>query len=145
MGVLLRVCHRGMACWVFVVLGIMGCGDNGAKVAVTPPDAFPFVQCKVVMAGQDVAGAIVTLHADGARDQKIVSAYDSENDCYRFVTNVDGKKMAGVPEGEYKVAVKSGKGSKTRIPEKYADPKSSGLTAKVVKGENFLPPFELTR
>lgn len=126
-----------------MAVSLLGCG-GGTKVAeIKEPEAFPFVQCKVVMAGQDVAGAVVTFHGEGAKDQKIVGAFDSENDVYRFVTNTDGKKMAGVPEGDYKVSVKPGRGTKAKIPAKYGDPGSSGLTAKVTKGENFLPPFEL--
>lgn len=134
---------RKLAFCGLVAAVLAGCG-KGEKVApIVQVDSFPFVQCKVVMGGKDVAGAIVTFHGEGAKE-KIVSAFDSENDVYRFVTSVDGKKKAGVPEGNYKVSVKPGKGSKTKIPEKYGDPKSSGLAAKIVKGENFLPPFELT-
>lgn len=126
-----------------LAVSLLGCG-SGAKVAeIKEPEAFPFVQCKVVMSGQDIPGAVVTFHGEGAKDQKIVGAFDSENDVYRFVTSTDGKKLAGVPEGEYKVSVKPGRGTKAKIPAKYGDPGSSGLTAKVTKGENFLPPFEL--
>jgi hypothetical protein len=142
MSVFMQVQLQRLAFFGSVVAALAGCGS--APAAPPEPDAFPFVQCKVVMGGKDVAGAIVTFHGEGAQDQKIVSAYDSDNDCYRFTTSVDGEKKAGVPEGEYKVTVKPGRGTKAKIPGKYTDPKSSGLTAKVAKGTNFLPPFELT-
>jgi hypothetical protein len=134
---------RKLAFCGLVAAVLVGCGKGEKAAPIVAVDAFPFVQCKVVMGGKDVAGAIVTFHREGDKE-KIVGAFDSESDVYRFVTSIDGKKKAGVPEGDYNVSVKPGKGSKTKIPEKYADPKRSGLAAKVVKGENFLPPFELT-
>ncbi|MGQ0636810.1 MAG: hypothetical protein ACT4QC_19550 [Planctomycetaceae bacterium] len=117
-----------------------GCGP--APVVFEDPEAYPFVQCSVKMGGKDVEGALVTFHGEGK--EKIVSAYDDETKAYRFITSVDHKKMAGVPVGEYKVSVKPGRGSKAKIPEKYQSPQSSGLTAKVAEGKNFLPAFELT-
>jgi hypothetical protein len=132
---------RTLALCAAFATALAGCG--GAGEVVTDPDALPFVQCKVVLAGQDVAGAVVTFHADGEFNRRIVSAFDSENDCYRFITTVADKRTGGVPEGEYRVSVKPGRGTRARIPGRYADPKTSGLTARIVAGNNFLPPFEL--
>jgi hypothetical protein len=121
---------------------LSGCG--GADAVAPEPKSLPFVQCKVVLAGSDVAGAIVTLHAEGELNRTILGAFDSENDCYRFITNADGKMMPGVPKGRYKATVKPGRGTRMRIPARYADPKSSNLTIHVAEGINFLPPLELS-
>jgi len=64
------------------------------------PDALPFVQCKVEMNGALVPNAIIELHTEGIKGQNIVGMYDSEYDCYRFVTAQGDTKKAGVPEGE---------------------------------------------
>lgn len=122
-------------------MALAGCG--GEAETATDLDALPFVQCKVVMAGKDIAGALVAFHTESAPNRRIVGVFDPENDCYRFITTVDGKRTAGVPEGEYRVTVKPGRGTRTPISSRYADPKRSELTARIVAGINFLPPFEL--
>jgi hypothetical protein len=113
------------------------------------PNALPFVQCKVKLGGKDVAGAIVTLQpkdgaAQDAKGPRVMSHFDSENDCYRFTTKEGGQEKSGVPEGSYVVAVTAGRGSKTVIPAKYAKAATSGLTLDVKKGDGQFPTLELT-
>jgi hypothetical protein len=74
-----------------------------------------------------------------------VSTYDSDIETYRFVTTIDGKPRGGVPAGEYVVTVKSAPKSKIRIPDKYANPKTSGLTVKIEPGKNFLKPITMDK
>jgi len=96
------------------------------------------------MAGEPVEGAIVTLHATDGQFVDVISNYDSENNCYRFITAAAGVKKGGVPVGKYTVSVKPGPRCNRRIPAKFADPAKSGLEAEINSGENFLPAFELT-
>ena len=108
------------------------------------PDALPFVQCKVEMNGALVPNAIIELHTEGIKGQNIVGMYDSEYDCYRFVTAQGDTKKAGVPEGEYVVTVKLASKGNLQIPAKYKNPSTSGLTIEVVEGDNFLEPISLS-
>ena len=130
-----------LACCGAVLIVLAGCSKT---VAIKEPDAFPFVQCKVQMAGNDVEGAIVQFHAKDSKSIEILGVYDSESNYYRFVTKDGSIKMAGVPDGDYAVTVKPGRQTKVKIPAKYADAAKSGLTAHIEPGKNFLPPFELT-
>jgi hypothetical protein len=131
-----------LTCCGAVLAALVGCG--GGKVVVEDPNALPFVQCKVQMGGKDVEEAIVAFHVAGDKSREIIGNYDSESNCYRFITKDGGTKKGGVPEGEYTVTVKPGPRTKMKIPAKYADPAKSDMKAQVKKGKNFLPTFELT-
>ena len=128
----------------FVLASLVGCGP-GAKIVPPDPDELPFVQCRVELAGEEIAGAQIALHSDAKPDLKIASTYDSDIETYRFITTTDGKKRGGVPAGEYKVTVKAGPKAKTPIPAKYADAKTSGLTVTIVEGKNLLKPIQMDK
>jgi hypothetical protein len=130
---------------------LAGCSRGSkAPVAELDPDALPKVSCNVLLGGEDVKDVVVELReqskdappAKGA--PRFLSRYDDEGGCYSFYTLQGKEKKWGVPEGEYSVLVKPVPGSKTRVPAKYADPKTSQLTAEIHAGINALPPFELT-
>ncbi|MFO1092657.1 MAG: hypothetical protein U0992_04985 [Planctomycetaceae bacterium] len=139
----MNVCVGKLAGWGLLICLAAGCGGSDAPKIETP-DAFPFVQAKVEMDGKIVENAIVTLQDEKNKERKIVGAFDSESDCYRFVTTEGKTKKAGVPEGTYKVVVKPGRSTRVKIPPKYGKPDTSDLTASIQPGENFLPAFQLT-
>lgn len=128
--------------WTFFLATAVGC-SRGPVIEVDP-DALPFVQCKFQISGKDIEDGIVSFHDPASPSLKIIGNYDSETDTYRFVTKEGNTKRGGVPQGEYKVTIKPGRGTKVKIPAKYADPAKSDLKAEIAPGSNFLPPFELT-
>jgi len=126
------------------MLGILsGCGE-GSPPPVDEPEAYPFVQVQVKLDGKLVDNAFVTLHGAGDKSRRIVGAFDSDCDCYRFVTTEGKDKKAGVPEGEYSVAIRPGQATHVKVPSKYTKPDTSGLTVSIHDGENMLEPLELT-
>ncbi len=142
--------HR-LAYTAAVLIIVAGCSGR-AKVPVPEldPNALPQVSCQVLLGGEKVKDAIVELRgqskdATKANDaSKILSRYDDEGECYSFFTMQGKDKKWGVPEGDYAVTVRPARGSKTRIPTKYADPKTSRLTAEIHAGTNSSLSFELT-
>lgn len=127
-----------------VLAGLAGCG-SGAKVIPPDPDELPFVQCKLELAGEKVPGALIALHSQAKPNLQVNSTFDSTEETYRFITTADGKKRGGVPAGEYVVTVKSAPKSKIKVPSKYADPKTSGLTVTIAAGQNFLKPIQMDK
>jgi hypothetical protein len=131
-----------------------------------PIPVYP-VNGQVTYQGKPVPGALVVFH--GARPAPAPSASPGENDQSGPPTPVgktddDGKfKMHtyigddGAPVGSYKVTVTLAVGGETRnvmakviaktqtvpLPIKYADPKTTDITADVKEGENSIPTFEL--
>lgn len=121
--------------WTLLSVAIVGCGS--AQPQFEAPDTFPFVQCTIEMSGEPVHEAIVAFHGKNGSEQ-IIGAFDNDNDCYRFVTKTGNTVKGGVPEGTYTVTVKPGRGTKVKIPARYADPAKSDLKAEIEAGENLL-------
>ena len=127
-------------------LGIVGCGgDKGPKMAG--------VTGTVTYGGKPIAGATVTMQTAGVKGQSSLGFTDSSG---KFKMSTGGR--AGVPVGKaivgitklaatevpgnpkdmkpedmmkMQVAAGSAAQPKREIPEKYADPTTSGLTAPV--------------
>lgn len=134
---------RQAAWFGLMAAALAGCGRSGPKIK--PPEyfAYPLASLSVKLSGKPVPDAIVEFHAKEGKSPSVVSHFDSEADCYKFVTIEGNEKIAGVPEGEYTVTVKPGRNTRVSIPAKYGSPQTSGLTVEVKEGNNSLPPIEL--
>ncbi len=123
----------------FLILLASGCGGSGGPVCAP-------VAGTVNFRGQALPQGDISFHPnDGQRpaygriqDGKIVD-----------VTTLD--QGDGVPVGPCKVAVKAVQAaadmytpSKSLIPERYADPNKSGLTADIQKGQTNQVQYDLT-
>jgi hypothetical protein len=64
---------------------------------------------------------------------------------YTLMTEENGEKILGAPEGDYVVTITSPKSAPHVIPSKYSDPKTTDLTAHVDEGNNEVPTFVLKR
>ncbi|MCA9009024.1 MAG: hypothetical protein KDB01_04720 [Planctomycetaceae bacterium] len=133
-----------LVCLGTAVILLAGCGGSNEHNIVVDPDALPFVQCKIQMAGQTVEYAEITLQSTEGQTPEIASTYDSDNSCYRFITTMGSTKKGGVPVGTYLVAITPGPQCTATIPRKFSDPAQSGLTMEIKPGENFVPTIELT-
>lgn len=117
-----------------------GCGQKG-------PVLYP-VTGKVTGAdGKPLEHATVVFHPVGATDPDAVKPHAKvgPDGAFTLTTHTAGD---GAPAGEYRVTVQqwlsSGKGDEppvNRLPEKYAKPDQSGLTATVNAGPTELTPF----
>lgn len=139
----MRIRFKKFFCCGAVLTLFVGCGGGEPNITVDP-EALPFVQCSFQIGGEPIEGAIVKLHAADGQAVDAMSNFDSDNDCYRFVTTVAGAKRGGVPAGNYRITVKPGPRCNHKIPAKYAVPSTSGLEAEIKPGDNLLPAFELT-
>ena len=141
---------------VALICGLsLGCG-GGEKV----PPLFS-VTGKVTFQGKPVAGATVifvpevppaTAKSKKDADQPVVKQAAGEADDDGNFELLYGEKHVGAPAGKYKVAITAveplGEGDDSedrrpsRIPEKFGNPMTSGLTA-VVKDEDNVVNFNL--
>ena len=135
---------QGLVLFVGMIAALGGCGGGGRPPVPPDPDALPTVECKVKVDGKENGGLIITLHPEDGSAKVIVSRFDPDSGSYQFVTKDQGKQRGGVPVGKYTATVKPGFNEKIKIAAKYADPKKSGLTLEVAKGNNTPPAFELT-
>jgi hypothetical protein len=120
---------------------LVGCGQNG-------PELHP-VSGKVTADGRSLENATVVFHpvggsADAPKPRGKVGADGS----FALTTHTAGD---GAPPGEYRVTVelwlagaRPDEPPVNRLPEKYAKPESSGLTATVTTGPNELKPLTVT-
>lgn len=131
--------------WVlgFVAIATLaGCGES-------TPTVYP-VGGQVIYRKKPLAEAVVTFHPKDATGRLLSATTDAEGR-FRLTTTVTND---GAPAGEYGVSValrekrKDGddevRNGRNLLPPRYADPKTSGLTATVKPGENTLHPFVLT-
>lgn len=143
-----RVLSRNLR--LALLLGVValcpGCGSPAGKL-------YP-VRGKVLFQGKPAAGArIIFVPANNPdptapRPTAVVEADGS------FALSTPGAG-AGAPAGEYGVAVawtdsKAQRGGDSgdvvnKLPARYADPKTSKLTARVQEGPTELVPFQLTK
>lgn len=135
-------------------VGFLLAGCGGPKEAPRGP-----VKGRVTLGNQPVAGATITFESKAAGVAQTATTDDSGN--YEF----ESYNAAGLPAGSYKVTVSSGrfmqpgeevpridptkkpmapaKPKSTTIPDKYAKPETSGLSAEVKAGANDPFNFEL--
>lgn len=128
----------------------LGCGEAGIQQRTYQ------VQGEVKLDGKPLKGATLVFHAIDQTKFKwreLPQGVSDENGKFKLFTYaVDD----GAPAGEYKVGVailqagsddggdqvRREKGGK--VPAKYADPNTSGITAKVDSKAMTLPPIELS-
>jgi hypothetical protein len=95
-----------------------------------------------------VKGAGVAFYLDGYSGEKTLLPMAVTGEDGKFVLSTYAMND-GAPAGNYRVTVRvpSGPGPLVKSPDKlkgkYARPDTSGLTARVEKGKNQLPPFDL--
>ncbi len=129
---------------------VAGCG--GSKEQARGP-----VKGRVTLGGKALAGVTVVYESKALGVSQTATTDDDGK--YEFAAY----NAAGLPAGSYKVSVSSGKflapgeevlkievskgpvtapkkAAPTAVPDKYAKPESSGLTAEVNAGDN--PPFD---
>jgi hypothetical protein len=134
MPVLLAVAAMGMAM----------CGCSGSKPKTVP------VAGQVYVGDRPAAHAIVTFHPVGAGADAVKPVgHVDEQGHFRLTTFKEGD---GAPPGEYKVTIAAYQSIEQKhgddlivnlLPDKYAKPETSNLTATVKKGSNEIEPFKL--
>jgi hypothetical protein len=117
----------------------VSCGrDYGGR----PP--FP-ASGQVLVNGEPAKGALVVLY-DGPLTPDRPAPQGTTGDDGTFVLSTYDPKD-GAPAGDYKVSItwRTGRreGAPDRLNRAYTNAETSGLTAKIEKKTNVLPPFEL--
>jgi hypothetical protein len=117
------------------------CGSNGGPTLHS-------VMGKVTFNGQAPEGATVTLIPNAADSTMRPSAVVGSDGTFTLQTHPHGQ---GAPEGAYTAIVmwmpenaRELANAKNKLPERYADPTTSGLKCAVKPGSNQLEPFVLT-
>jgi len=148
--------QRGGPLTLAVAVGILSTlGASCSKQHQDRAPVFP-VKGKVLVDGRPANGAAVTFYRAGVA----ITTQDKGSAGATARTKEDGSfTMAtyepddGLPAGDYDVAIhlKQGRESSRRTEKKpdllhdrYSDPKTSGLKARVEEKPNELPPFNLT-
>jgi len=139
-----------------VAVGVLS--TLGASCSKQQQDRVPVfpVRGKVLVDGRPSHGAAVTFYRAGVP----ITTQDKGSSGSMARTKEDGsfamttyEPEDGLPAGEYEVAVhlKQGRASSRRtekrpdlLHDRYSDPKTSGLKARVEEKPNELPPFNLT-
>jgi hypothetical protein len=133
----------------FLASAALVAASCGSKSASLHP-----VRGRVLYLGQPTPGAIVVFHPVGNDDPAAPrpSGKVQEDGSFTLSTFKPGD---GAPAGDYLVAIAwidqnaqvdpAAEEKPNRLPSWYADPRTSQLNAKVQKGNNDLPPFELRR
>jgi hypothetical protein len=100
---------------------------------------------RVLLDDQPLKNAVVTLHPLGDTATKPVRSYartDAEGN-FELSTYQPGD---GVPAGRYAITIlQDADEGAVRVPQRYANPKTSGLIVEVKEEENALPAFRLRR
>lgn len=145
----IRLQHVGLWLMAALIFFEAGCGSKDASQERRKP-VFP-VQGQVLFAGRPTPYALVVFHP--------LNPDDKDTPRPRGQVGADGKFTLttyepgdGAPAGDYRVTVElwlsSGKrdeGPSNRLPARYGDPTTSGLTARVNTGPTELQPFHLKR
>lgn len=130
---------------LFLLSGSSGDPKIDPAFQIDLANAYPAVQFKLILGGKEVEEAIVALHnIKGDKTTKVVGSFDPDTNWYRLITYERSKKKGGAPVGAYVLTVKAGRKARVKIPARYSDPATSGLTVQILPGDNALPPFELT-
>lgn len=136
-----RFCSIGLFVLCLVPLG---CADPRFK-PVHP------VRGEVTFEGKPAAGAAVTLHPLNVPEHPWTKPSAEVNEAGEFVVSTY-KAEDGAPAGTYAVTIvwlpkgfagPLEKGNK--LPARYADKETSGLTVEILPQENVLPAFTLTK
>ena len=108
------------------------------------------VHGQVLLNGKPLPQAIVTFHQQSGSDSALPSAQTDAEGRFALTSFEPGD---GAPEGEYAISlvcfrtreIRKGDDDTARniVPARYANAGTSKLSAKIVKGDNQLPPFEL--
>jgi hypothetical protein len=108
------------------------------------------VNGKLLVNGRPAEHATVIFHPVGATGPEVVKPHGKVGPDGSFtLTTYDGND--GAPAGEYKVSVewwlagRPDEGPSNRLPAKYAQPETSGLSATVAAGSTELKPFAIKR
>jgi hypothetical protein len=142
---LLRPRRLLLASLGLLALGLPACSKEEARKPTFP------VTGKVQLGNKPLAHASVVFHPVGESGPDVVKPRGKTDADGSFtLTTYDGND--GAPAGDYRVTVElwlsSGKGDEgptSRLPEKYARPEKSGLSARVDAGPTELKPFDLKR
>jgi hypothetical protein len=127
-----------------VAMGLSSCGKDGRK------PTFP-VSGQVLQGNKPVANATVILHPVEESGPDTVKPHGrTQADGTFTLTTYDGDD--GAPAGDYRVTVelwlaspRGDEGPSNRLPARFAQPGSSGLSASVPAGATELQPFHLKR
>jgi hypothetical protein len=147
----------GLPLMICICVLLSGCSKDVVKVPPLHP-----VTGRVTYQGKPVPGATVTFIADAKPAEAKSKSKDEPQWPARCVGEADDdgnytlawdESHVGAPEGTYKVMItatepfQEGDDTDERrpnaIPDRFGNPKTSGLTAKVEPGENVFD-FELT-
>jgi hypothetical protein len=142
-----RLARRaGLAVVLGATLLFPACAPSGRK------PVYP-VHGQVLLEGKPVPGAQVILHPlqDDDRDHPVRPLGQVGADGSFQLTTYDATD--GAPEGTYAATVSllqkprgaEGDVSQNLLPPRYANPQTSPLRVEIGKGQNELPPFQLTR
>jgi hypothetical protein len=109
---------------------------------------FP-VTGQVLFAGKPTPRALLVFHPVVENSLRPLGTVD-EDGTFTLTTYEQGD---GAPAGDYTVTVEwrrlatvdDDQRPPNRLPARYLNPKSSGITARVGEGDNVLPPIQLTR
>jgi hypothetical protein len=122
-----------------------GCSNNEGRKPVFP------VRGRVLFEGKSAPQALVVFHPLGTEDKDAVRPWGQVGPDGTF-TLTTYKSGDGAPAGLYRVTVElwlsTGKGDEgptSRLPARYANAATSGLTATVDAGPTELRPFQLKR
>lgn len=122
-----------------------GCSNKETRKPVFP------VHGRVLFDGKPTPHALVLFHPLGTEDKDAVRPRGQvgPDGTFTLTTYESGD---GAPAGDYRVTVElwlsAGKGDEgptSRLPARYGNPKTSGLTATVDAGPTELQPFQLKR
>jgi len=124
--------------------------QDGTRLPVFPASG------QVLLDGQPVANAQVTLHPLGKKGPKAVRPTGQAGPGGKFQLSTYSRED-GAPAGEYAVTVQlwlsnatstSEEGdesySSNQLPPRYGKPTTSGLKVRIQEGQNELPAFRLT-
>jgi hypothetical protein len=133
-----------------VFLVVSGCSGNSDRVPVN------LVSGSVFVAGQPAAGAKLFFHpVNDPTAQRALRPFAevAPDGSFEVNTYLDGD---GAPEGDYVVTIYWPAPKKTakskfddesmpvdRLKDVYSNPRTSKLRARISKGDNILPPYQL--
>lgn len=137
--------------WVVALLLGLAVGGGGGCSSGKRVRLYP-VRGQVLYQGRPVDRAMVTLHPLGEYPEGLPKpiAYTDAEGRFRMTTEQPGD---GVAAGEYAVTVEQRErtrtgvekvGGRNLLPARYARPESSDLRCRVEKGQNELPPLNLS-
>jgi len=107
---------------------------------------------QVLLNGRPAPHAFVVFHPIGATDADVIRPRAHVQEDGTFTVTTYGRDD-GAPAGEYALTVELFRAPTANddrpptniLPGRYANPKTSGLTARVEEGPNELPPLRLAR